>query len=185
MASAPFAPGGILVASPSVQVRDRVLQRLVERRGPVQVASGGAEARAKRLLDRLAETQPKLIEELTPKLLSLGEVQKVLQQLLREQVSIRDLSTILEALIETAAVSKNPVLLVEAVRQTLSRALVRPLLTPEGNLRVLALDRGLEEELSRAFDPPAASAASGTALQTPLALRLLECAAWSASKPTW
>src|ERR1051326_2285198 len=63
----------------------------------------------KRLLDRLAESQPKLVEELTPKLLSLGEVQKVLQQLLREQVSIRDLATILEALIETAAINKNPV----------------------------------------------------------------------------
>ena len=48
-----------------------------------------------------------------PKLLSLGEVQKVLQQLLREQVSIRDLPTILESLLDAAAVSKNPVLLVE------------------------------------------------------------------------
>ena len=128
----------------------------------------------KRLLDRLAETQPKLIEELTPKLLSLGEVQKVLQQLLREQVSVRDLSTILEALIDTAAVGKNLVLLVEAVRQALSRALVRPLLTPEGNLRVLALDKGLEEELSRAFNPQAASVAAGAALQPPLARRLLD-----------
>ncbi len=49
----------------------------------------------KRLLDRLAESHPKLVEELVPKILSLGEVQKTLQQLLREQVSIRDLSTIL------------------------------------------------------------------------------------------
>ncbi len=128
----------------------------------------------KRLLDRLAESQPKLIEELTPKLLSLGEVQKVLQQLLREQVSIRDLSTILEALIDCAAVSKNPVLLVEAARQALSRALVRPLLTPEGNLRVLALDRSLEEELNRAFNPQAASVAAASALQPPLARRLLD-----------
>ena len=128
----------------------------------------------KRLLDRLAETQPKLIEELTPKLLRLGEVQKVLQQLLREQVSIRDLSTILEALIDCAAASKNPVLLVEAARQALSRALVRPLLTPEGNLRVLALDRSLEEELNRAFNPQAAGPAPSNALQPPLARRLLD-----------
>ncbi len=128
----------------------------------------------KRLLDRLAETQPKLIEELTPKLLSLGEVQKVLQQLLREQVSIRDLSSILEALIDTAAVTKNAVLLVEAVRQALSRALVRPLLTPEGSLRVLALDRSLEEELTRAFNPQAASSPASAALQPPLARRLLD-----------
>ncbi|MBZ5706031.1 MAG: flagellar biosynthesis protein FlhA [Acidobacteriia bacterium] len=107
----------------------------------------------KRLLDRLAESHPKLVEELVPKLLSLGEVQKVLQQLLREQVSIRDLSTILETLLDTAAVSKHPVLLVEAVRQALGRALVRPLLGSDGELRVVTLEGGIEEELSRAFSP--------------------------------
>ena len=128
----------------------------------------------KRLLDRLAESQPKLVEELTPKLLSLGEVQKVLQQLLREQVSVRDLATILEALIDTAAVNKNAVLLVEAARQALSRALVRPLLTPEGNLRVLALDAALQEELGRAFNPQAGVTAQTTALQPPLARRILD-----------
>ncbi len=128
----------------------------------------------KRLLDRLAEAQPKLVEELTPKLLSLGEVQKVLQQLLREQVSIRDLSTILEAVIDAAMVSKNLVVLVESSRQALSRALVRPLLTPEGTLRVLALDRSLEEELNRAFNPQAPAPAQSTALQPPLARRLLD-----------
>ena len=62
----------------------------------------------KRLLDAHAETQPKLVEELVPKLLSLGEVQKVLQQLLREQVSIRDLVTILETLLDTASVEQKP-----------------------------------------------------------------------------
>jgi flagellar biosynthesis protein FlhA len=128
----------------------------------------------KRLLDRLADTQPKLVEELTPKLLSLGEVQKVLQQLLREQVSVRDLGTILEALIDAAQTTKNPVLLVEAVRQALARALVRPLLTAEGNLRVLALDGNLEEELSRAFNPQAPVSVQTQALQPPLARRILD-----------
>ena len=75
----------------------------------------------KRLIDRLSESHPKLVEELVPKLMTLGEVQRVLQQLLREQVSIRDLGTILETLIETAGVSKNPVLLNEAVRHALGR----------------------------------------------------------------
>ena len=69
----------------------------------------------KRLIDRLSDSHPKLIEELMPKLMSLGEIQKVLQQLLREQVSIRDLGTILETMVETAATNKNPVILVEAV----------------------------------------------------------------------
>lgn len=107
----------------------------------------------KRLLDRLGESHPKLVEELVPKTLSLGEVQKVLQQLLREQVSIRDLATILEAMLDAAAINKNPVLLVEVVRQALGRALVRPLLSDDGGLRVLTLDHGIEEELTRAFTP--------------------------------
>jgi len=86
----------------------------------------------KRLLDRLAESHPKLVEELVPKVLSLGEVQKTLQQLLREQVSVRDLSTILETLLDIAPTNKNAVLLVESARQALARALVRPLLSESG-----------------------------------------------------
>ncbi|HTZ95461.1 MAG TPA: flagellar biosynthesis protein FlhA [Terriglobales bacterium] len=127
---------------------------------------------AKRLLDRLAETHPKLIEELVPKLLTLGEVHKVLQQLLREQVSIRDLATILETLIDTSVVSKNPVLLVEAARQALGRALVRPLLE-ENQLRVVTLDTGIEDELTRAFTG-SPSASTGAALQPSLVRRILE-----------
>ncbi|HLJ79439.1 MAG TPA: flagellar biosynthesis protein FlhA, partial [Acidobacteriaceae bacterium] len=127
---------------------------------------------AKRLLDRLAESHPKLVEELVPKLLSLGEVHKVLQQLLREQVSIRDLATILETLIDTAGVSKHPVLLVEAARQALGRALVKPLLE-ENHLRVVTLDGGIEEELGRAFNAPT-STTIAAGLQPSLVRRILE-----------
>jgi flagellar biosynthesis protein FlhA len=126
----------------------------------------------KRLLDRLAESHPKLVEELVPKVLSLGEVQKTLQQLLREQVSIRDLSTILETLLDVAPASKNPVLLVEAARQALARALVQPLLSDNGGLRVVTLDHALEEELGRAFAGTAP--AGSTALQPPFARRILD-----------
>jgi flagellar biosynthesis protein FlhA len=126
----------------------------------------------KRLLDRLAESHPKLVEELVPKILSLGEVQKTLQQLLREQVSIRDLSTILETLLDLAPTSKNPVLLVEAARQALSRALVQPLLSDKGGLRVVTLDRSLEDELGRAFSGTAPAAS--TAIQPPFARRILD-----------
>jgi flagellar biosynthesis protein FlhA len=127
----------------------------------------------KRLLDRMAETHPKLVEELVPKLLSLGEVHKVLQQLLREQVSIRDLATILETLIDISAVNKNAVLLVEAARQALGRALVRPLLADDGRLRVVTLDGALEDELSRAYSaPPSTTAAAG--LQPSFVRRILE-----------
>ena len=107
----------------------------------------------KRLLDSLNESHPKLVEELIPKLMSLGEVQKVLQQLLREQVSIRDLGAILEVLVEAAAQSKNVVHLVENVRQSLGRGLVHPLLDSEGGLKVLMLNPALESDLVHTFDP--------------------------------
>ena len=112
----------------------------------------------KRLLDGLAETQPKLVEELVPKLLSLGEVQRVLQQLLRESVPVRDLATILETLVDVAPSSKNPIVLVEAVRQALGRSFVRPLLAEDGKLKVIQVDAGIQERLSQAFDPQSATA---------------------------
>jgi len=127
---------------------------------------------AKRLLDRLNESQPKLCEELVPKVLSLGDVQKVLQQLLREQVSIRDLPTILESLLDTAAVTKNPVMLVEGARQVLGRALVHPLLSDDGGLRVVTLDPEIEEQLNRAFSGQAAGIHS--ALEPTFLNRILE-----------
>lgn len=115
----------------------------------------------KRLVDRLADSHPKLVEELVPKVMTLGEVQKVLQQLLREQVSIRDLGSILETLVETAPVNKNPIVLVEAVRQTLGRALVHPLLDEQGGLKVVTIERSIEEECGRVLtnQPPAAQGA--------------------------
>jgi flagellar biosynthesis protein FlhA len=127
----------------------------------------------KRLLDAQAESQPKLVEELVPKLLSLGEVQKILQQLLREQVSIRDLVTVLETLLDTAATNKNPVLLVEAARQALGRALVQPLLGDDGKLTVIQLDANMEEQLAQVLDPQAANRPSN-ALQPSLIRRVLE-----------
>jgi len=111
----------------------------------------------KRLLDSMNESYPKLVEELVPKLMSLGEVQRVLQQLLREQVSIRDLGPILEVLVEAAQQSKSVVHLVESVRQSLGRGLVRPLLDGDGGLRVLMLEQRLETELIGTFDPQNAS----------------------------
>ena len=103
------------------------------------------------------ESHPKLVEELVPKLMTLGEVQKVLQQLLREQVSIRDLGAILEVLVEAAQHSKSTVELVEAVRQALGRALVHPLLDAEGGLRVMVLATALEQEIVGTFDPESAA----------------------------
>ncbi len=110
-------------------------------------------AEAKRLMDSLNESHPKLLEELVPKLLTLGEVQRVLEQLLRERVSIRDLGTILEALLEVSSVNKNLVVLVETVRQALGRRLVAPLLDTDGQLPVLLLDPAFEEEILASLSP--------------------------------
>jgi len=127
----------------------------------------------KRLIDRLSDSHPKLVEELVPKLMTLGEVQKVLQQLLREQTSIRDLGTILETLVETASSNKHPVALVEAVRQALGRGLIRPLLDERGELKVVTLDGAIEEECMHGSNPQAQSAVSG-AQQLSAARRVLE-----------
>nr|WP_155987577.1 flagellar biosynthesis protein FlhA [Pseudacidobacterium ailaaui] len=108
-------------------------------------------AETKRLLDALNESHPKLVEELVPKVLTLGEVQKVLQQLLREQVSIRDLGTILEVLLEAAQTNKSFPHLVEVVRQAMGRRIVQPLLEEDGTLGVWQIDPGLEEEMMAAF----------------------------------
>ncbi|HKT48405.1 MAG TPA: flagellar biosynthesis protein FlhA [Candidatus Acidoferrales bacterium] len=118
----------------------------------------------KRLLDALAETQPKLIDELVPRLLTLGEVQKVLQQLLREQVSVRDLTTILEALLDTAPTNKTQVALVEAARQALGRSLVQPLLGEDRRLKVLTLDPAIESEFQRQLDPQSAGERTSAAI---------------------
>ena len=107
----------------------------------------------KRLLDSLNESHPKLVEELVPKILTLGEVERVLQQLLRERVSIRDLGTILEALVETAPQNRGLAQLVEAARQSLGRRLTQPLLEADGTLRVIALEPALEEELMALVSP--------------------------------
>jgi flagellar biosynthesis protein FlhA len=127
----------------------------------------------KRLIDRLNDSHPKLIEELIPKLMSLGEVQKVLQQLLREQVSIRDLGSILESLVDTAATNKNSVALVEAARQTMGRALIRPLLDTRGELKVVTLDSSIEEECMRAANMQGGQLSS-SALQMSVARKVLD-----------
>lgn len=99
------------------------------------------------LLEHLAKTHPKSVEELTPSLLSLGGIQKVLQNLLREGVSIRDMLTIVETLADHAPVTKDPDVLTEYVRQRLARAIVNPHIAEDGMLPVITLDQDIEEVL--------------------------------------
>jgi flagellar biosynthesis protein FlhA len=98
----------------------------------------------KRLLDRVAVENPKVVEDVVPKLLPLAAVQRVLQNLLRERVSIRDAVTILEALGEGGASTRNPVLLTEFVRQSLRRSVVKPYLNRAGDLAAWFMDPAIE-----------------------------------------
>jgi flagellar biosynthesis protein FlhA len=101
------------------------------------------------LLDTLAKTSPKAVEELVPALLPLGIVQKVLQNLLREQVSIRDLLTVVETLADYAPLSRDPDLLTEYVRQKLARTIVGPYVQSDGMLPVITVDAKVEDLLTK------------------------------------
>ena len=105
----------------------------------------------KTLIDHVQETHPKLIEELVPATLSVGEIQKVLQSLLREKVSIRDLVTIFETLADYGGQTKDPVTLTEATRAGLSRSITKPLLNDSGELPVISLSPEWETRLKEAM----------------------------------
>jgi flagellar biosynthesis protein FlhA len=107
---------------------------------------------AKKLLDRVNEDNSKVVEDLVPKLLPLAVVQKVLQNLLRERVSIRDAVSILEALGESAPITKNTVLLTEYVRQAIRRQVIKPLLEPSGDISAYFLDSALEQSIECAVE---------------------------------
>ncbi|MFM7590439.1 MAG: flagellar biosynthesis protein FlhA, partial [Isosphaeraceae bacterium] len=104
------------------------------------------------LLDRVRASSSTLVEEVVPNLLRVGEIQKVLQNLLRERVSILDMETILESLALAAVVTRDPEELTEHVRRSLNRRLVQPYLSSDGHLRVVMLDKSVEMRLSAAVD---------------------------------
>ncbi len=103
------------------------------------------------LLDSLAQNAPKLVEDLMPKHLTLGQVLKVLQGLLAEKVPIRDIRTIAETLAEHAPHSQDPGVLTAAVRIALSRSIVQQLVGPKEEIPVVVLDPGLEQLLQKAI----------------------------------
>jgi flagellar biosynthesis protein FlhA len=99
------------------------------------------------LLDNLSRSYPKAVEELVPNLLSLGIVQKVMQNLIRERISIRDLLTIVETLADYAVLTKDPDLLTEYVRNKLSRSIISPYIGEDGFLKLITMDPGVEDLL--------------------------------------
>jgi flagellar biosynthesis protein FlhA len=97
-----------------------------------------------RLLDALARTQPKVVEDLIPGQLHLGVVQRVLQNLLKERTSIRDLQTILETLSDYASTTRDPEILAEHARQSLARSITKQIQNPDGSVSVIVVDPQVE-----------------------------------------
>src|SRR3954467_9264006 len=105
----------------------------------------------RQLLDQLKEYNAAVVDEVVPDVLSLGEIQRVLQSLLREGVSIRDLGAVLEDIGDKARLTRDPSLLAEYARQALCRQITAPFLGPDRKLRAIALDPTIEQEVSESI----------------------------------
>jgi flagellar biosynthesis protein FlhA len=105
----------------------------------------------KALLDALREQNAAAVEEVVPEKLGIGEVQRVLQALLRESVSIRDLGTVLEAIGDRAAFTRDPAVLAEHARLALSRQITSGYVDDERTLRAITLDPSVEQEMAEAL----------------------------------
>ena len=103
------------------------------------------------LLDNFAINHPKLIQELIPNVIPLGTLQKVLQNLLRERISIRDLLTILETLADYVPVTKNVDILVGYVRQALARAITKQYEDEDGNITVVMVSPDIEDSITKSI----------------------------------
>jgi flagellar biosynthesis protein FlhA len=123
------------------------------------------------LLDHLSKDNPKLVEDLVPKMISLSTLQKVLQNLLAEGVHIRDMRTIIESLAEFAASSHDPAELTALVRIALGRAIVQQIFPGESELSVMTLDNRLERLLMQALQ---ASGPDGAGIEPGLADTLVQ-----------
>ena len=124
-----------------------------------------------KLIDTVAATSPKVVEEITQSQVNMGIVQKVLQNLLREQVSIRDLITILESIADAASTTKDPDYITEYVRQRMARSILKPYLV-DGILNIQILEKSLEEKLINSIQP--ADQGSMLALDLSFSQRLIE-----------
>lgn len=99
-----------------------------------------------KLIDNLKESYPALVDEVMPKLLNIGDVQKVLANLLKEGVSIRDMVTIMETLADYAPITKDTDMLTEYVRQAMKRNITKRFIF-DGNAKVITLDASLEQKI--------------------------------------
>ncbi|MDO8834257.1 MAG: FHIPEP family type III secretion protein, partial [Vicinamibacterales bacterium] len=145
----------------------------------------------KDMVDRLGVSAPKLVEDAIPKILSLSDLQRVLRQLLRERVPVKDLATIVETVADVAQVTKDTDAMTEAVRVALGRAICRQYQNDRGELATISLAPALEERLMAslvrteqgpvlALDPREAqnlAAKIGRAFEAAMAQPVLLCSA--------
>lgn len=136
----------------------------------------------KELLEAVKEKDPAVVEELVPDLLPLGDVQKVLQNLLKEGIPLRDLVTILEALASGARFNKDTDFLTDYVRQSMVRTITRLYLTPQNKLEVITLHPKLEQSIIDSIQQT--QAGSYPVLEPGLARQVLEKVKASAEKLT-
>ena len=104
-----------------------------------------------RLIDNFKESYPKIVSDLIPDIMPLGTVLKVMQNLLKEGVSVRDLRTILETLSEWGTTTKDAEALTEYVRQGLYRTITEKIRSSQGDVPLFTLDRTVEETLARSI----------------------------------
>jgi flagellar biosynthesis protein FlhA len=137
---------GYTVVDPSTVLLTHFTE-VVKQQSPNLLTRGETE----RMVNRVRERQASLVEELVPKVLSLGEVQKVLQNMLRERVPIRNMEAILEVLADFGGRSKDPEYLTEQARERVGGTICQRLTNTEGELYVLTLDPSIEQTMSGAI----------------------------------
>ena len=139
---------GCTVVDPASVLAAHLLE--VVRRNAAELLSRDDVAR---LLDHLQKTHPRALAELVPERLTVGEVHRALQGLLREGIPVRDLALIVEAMADAAATTRDPQAIVESVRRALARPVTAPLVDGAGTLKAVVLSPELEEELTTGLVP--------------------------------
>jgi flagellar biosynthesis protein FlhA len=124
------------------------------------------------LLDTLKETHPKVVEELVPNQMSLGGLVKVMQNLLAEQVPVRDFLTVVEAIADWAPTIKNLDQLTEYVRQALFRTITKQYQTEDGDVMVISLAQPLERKIAESIERT--EQGEYLAIEPPVAQRMMQ-----------
>jgi len=137
---------GVVVVDPSTVITTHLTEII---RTNVEDLIGRQEVQS--LLDNLSKTHAKVVEDLVPKVISIAILQKVLQRLLRERISIRDLLTIIETLSDYVPMTKNIDILLGYVRQSLSRAITKQYQDQNGNVNVIMLSPDIEDLIQRSI----------------------------------